>query len=162
MNHDNTIVCSWFGQLYNTIYLPDSSKAHLFTGKLPWPLHTVILSFSLQIHIQTHTETCHLVGKELVTWTRSLQLMFEHVHLTLHSLKCIGQLELYKKVNTRAMYELRKISILSGCHQCIHCALPSSWVTERKVEGLLGSGDSSPQQPVGELIKGQVCQKIRI
>lgn len=67
--------------------VPDSAQAHLFTGKLSRSLYAVILSLSLQIHIQTDTQACNLIGQELVSWTGSLQFIFEHVHLTLHGLE---------------------------------------------------------------------------
>lgn len=71
----------------DTKCVPDSAQAHLFTGKLKRSLHTVILSFSLQIHIQADTQSWNLIGQELVSWTRALQFIFEHIHLTLHGLK---------------------------------------------------------------------------
>lgn len=67
--------------------LPHGAQAHLFTGKLSWSLYTVILSFCLQIHIQANTQAWNLIGQELVSWPWSLQFIFEHVDLALHSLK---------------------------------------------------------------------------
>lgn len=80
LSFDHLLTASWDG-------VPDSAQTHLFSGKLSRSLHAVVLFFSLQIHIQADTEAYKLIGQELVSWSWSLQFIFEHVDLALHGLK---------------------------------------------------------------------------
>lgn len=53
-------------------HVPDSAQAHLLSGKLSWSLHAVVLTFSLQIHVEADTQARNLIGQELVSWARTL------------------------------------------------------------------------------------------
>lgn len=132
--------------------VPDSAQAHLFTGELSWSFHAVILSFGLQVNIQADAEPRNLIGQKLVSRAWSLQFSFEHINLTLHGLRRWQKKLEREKLHVHSnISEYTKMFILEGCHQCVHCALPSSSERGRREEISLGTLDSAPPQHGAEL-----------
>lgn len=66
--------------------LPDGAQTHLFSGKLSRPLDSIVLPLSLQVDVQADAQAWDLIGQELVSRTRSLKLIFEHIDLALNGL----------------------------------------------------------------------------
>lgn len=73
-------------QQKKTTLLPDGAQTHLLSGELPRSLDSVVLPLCLQVDVQADAQARDLIGQQLVSRTRSLELIFEHVHLALHGL----------------------------------------------------------------------------